>query len=227
MGVFLLPTKLCDELNALCVKFWWEQIGVERKIRWKSWSVLTQAKRVGGMGFRDLRPFDLVMLAKQGWRFLHNQELLVYRCFKARYFSRFSFLDAADSPNNSYVWKGILAGQLVLKKGICWRVSDGASIHPLRDKWIPNHPSHMILFPPTEEQWEWRVSNLIDPFLRCWDKESVLLNFHKEDVEAILRIPWSLRHIQDSVIWLHTQDGTYTIKLGNHVAFEILKIEKN
>ena len=23
MGVFQLPLKLCDELNALCAKFWW------------------------------------------------------------------------------------------------------------------------------------------------------------------------------------------------------------
>ena len=29
MGVFLLPTKLCDELNALCAKFWWGQVGEE------------------------------------------------------------------------------------------------------------------------------------------------------------------------------------------------------
>ena len=32
MGVFLLPTRLCDELNALCAKFWWGQVGEERKI---------------------------------------------------------------------------------------------------------------------------------------------------------------------------------------------------
>ena len=71
------------------------------------------------------------------------------------------------------------------------------------------------------------MSYLIDPFLRCWDKESVLLNFHKEDAETILRIPLSRSHIQDSVMWLHTQDGTYPVKSGYHVAYEILKIEKN
>lgn len=54
-----------------------------------------------------------------------------------------------------------------------------------------------------------------------------MLNFHKQDAEAILRIPLSRRHIQDSVMWLHTQDGTYTIKSSYHVAVEILKIEKN
>ena len=54
MGVFQLPVKLCDELNALCARFWWGQMSNERKIHWKSWNVLTQAKKDGGMGFRDL-----------------------------------------------------------------------------------------------------------------------------------------------------------------------------
>ena len=36
MSAFLLPLKLCDELNNLCAKFWWGQVGNERKICWKS-----------------------------------------------------------------------------------------------------------------------------------------------------------------------------------------------
>ena len=32
MGVFQLPVKLCNELNAMCAKFWWGQIGNEKKI---------------------------------------------------------------------------------------------------------------------------------------------------------------------------------------------------
>ncbi|KAK9998496.1 hypothetical protein SO802_018099 [Lithocarpus litseifolius] len=36
MGVFLLPVKLCNELDALCARFWWGQTGDERKIHWKS-----------------------------------------------------------------------------------------------------------------------------------------------------------------------------------------------
>lgn len=51
MGVFQLPTKLCDDLNAMCANFWWGQAERERKIHWRRWSILTQAKKVGGMGF--------------------------------------------------------------------------------------------------------------------------------------------------------------------------------
>ena len=66
IGVFQLPLRICDELNALCAKFWWGQAGSERKIHWKSWSFLSRPKKEGGMGFHDLRSFNLAMLAKQG-----------------------------------------------------------------------------------------------------------------------------------------------------------------
>ena len=61
MSVFQLPLKLCDELDAMCAKFWWGQVGNERKIHWKRWEKLTLSKREGGMGFRDLRAFNLAM----------------------------------------------------------------------------------------------------------------------------------------------------------------------
>ena len=103
MSVFLLPLKLCDELNSLCAKFWWGQVGNERNIYWKSWDKLSTSKKEGGMGFRDLWAFNLAMLAKQGWRMIQGNESLLHKCFKARYFPRSSFLDAKESPGCSYV----------------------------------------------------------------------------------------------------------------------------
>ena len=32
MGMFQLPGKLCDNLDAMCARLWWGQIGEERKI---------------------------------------------------------------------------------------------------------------------------------------------------------------------------------------------------
>lgn len=58
MRVFHILVKLCNELNALCARFWWGQMCNERKTHWKSWNVLTQSKKEGGMGFCDLRNFN-------------------------------------------------------------------------------------------------------------------------------------------------------------------------
>ena len=61
MGVFQFSLRLCDELNSLCARFWWGQLGNERKIHWKSRSSLTH----GFSGSKDLQP-GYVGKAKDG-----------------------------------------------------------------------------------------------------------------------------------------------------------------
>ena len=81
MSVFQFPMKLCDELNSMCDRFWWGQVGDENKIHWKRWDKLSISKKEGGMGSWDLRDFNLAMLAKQGWRLIQENSSLLYRCF--------------------------------------------------------------------------------------------------------------------------------------------------
>ena len=92
------------------------------------------------------------------------------------------------------------------------------SIRVVTDNWIPNHPTKKILFHPVKEEWEWGVSNLMDPESKCWNKEVIMAKFHRDDVEAILCIPF-----MDSVMWLHTTNGMYLVKSGYHVATQVLR----
>ncbi|XP_023882264.2 uncharacterized protein LOC111994610 [Quercus suber] len=225
MGVFLIPAKFCHELNALCARFWWGQTGDERQIHWKNWGALCLPKREGGMGFCDLKDFNLAMLAKQGWRLIQQKESLLYRCFKARYFPWFNFLNASNVPNSSYVWKSLMAAQPVLKEGCCWRVGDGFAIRVTSDKWIPNQVTNQVLYPPVEEEWEWRVSDLIDSSTNSWDRVEVMAKFQRSDAKAILQIPLSRRQVLDVIFWLHTKSGEYTVKSGYHTARLISKLE--
>ena len=128
---------------------------------------LSRPKNEGGMGFRDLRFFNLAMLAKQGWKSLHDQSSLLFQCFKARYFPRCNFLDAIESPNCSYAWKSMVAKLPILKSGCCWRVGNGESIKVYLDKWIPNCPTNRILHQGHDVDKEIMVSELIDADLHA------------------------------------------------------------
>ena len=156
-----------------------------------------------------------------------NNKSLVYKCFKAKYFPRCTFLEATDVPNSSYVWKNILAAQPILRKGGCWRVGNGSSIQVTMDSWIPNHPTHRVLHPPLVDEWEWKVSELIDWRVKAWDRELIVAAFHREDVVAILRIPLSHRVVLDVLIWLHTKNGEYTVKSGYQITRLIQKQERD
>ena len=66
MSCFRLPTALCDELIGMVNQFWWGQRKDERKLAWMSWENMCLPKEKGGMGFNDLKGFNLALLAKQG-----------------------------------------------------------------------------------------------------------------------------------------------------------------
>ena len=92
MCCFKLPDTLCEELTSMIRNFWWAQKQDERKLNWMSWDKLCMPKVDGVMGFKQLKPFNLAWLAKQGWRLQMGQNSLVYHVFKAKYFPNYDFV---------------------------------------------------------------------------------------------------------------------------------------
>ena len=66
-------------------------------------------KEFGGMGFRHLHAFNLVMIGQQGWRLMTNNDTTVTKVLKAKYFPNGKFLDAQLGHNPSFIWCSIHA----------------------------------------------------------------------------------------------------------------------
>ena len=66
LSCFKIPDTLCDELTSMIRNFWWGQKDNERKLAWLSKEKFCMPKSMGGMGFKQLKPFNLALLAKQG-----------------------------------------------------------------------------------------------------------------------------------------------------------------
>ncbi|XP_075654883.1 uncharacterized protein LOC142625058 [Castanea sativa] len=96
MSCFKLPDSLCDELAGMVRKFWWGQNNGVDKMPWLSWEKMCSPKESGGMGFRDLKAFNLALLAKQGWRLQTCTNSLFYRVFRAKYFPEGDFLSKRE-----------------------------------------------------------------------------------------------------------------------------------
>jgi len=77
-------------------------------------------KEYGGMGFRHFFGFNLAMLGKQGWKLLTNQDTIVARIYKAKYYPNNDFLGARLGHNPSYIWRSIFASQVLVRGGQRW-----------------------------------------------------------------------------------------------------------
>ena len=78
---------------------------------WQHWELQTKPKVAGGMGFRDLRLFNLAMLGKLGWRLLQNPDSLCARVLKGRYYHDTDFLHANRKKHSSHTRRAILEGR--------------------------------------------------------------------------------------------------------------------
>lgn len=96
---------------------WKEQNGVvelvgqsngKNKMAWLSWENMCSSKENGGLGFCDLKAFNLALLTKQGWHLQNNHGSLVHRVFQAHYFPCTDFLHAELGSKPSYAWRSIM-----------------------------------------------------------------------------------------------------------------------
>lgn len=65
INCFLLPRKLINRIMMAVRNFWWGGDPTSKSIYWKKLDLLSKAKSERWMGFRELKPFNLALLAKQ------------------------------------------------------------------------------------------------------------------------------------------------------------------
>ena len=193
---------------------------------WMKWDKLCTPKAYGGMGFRDLRAFNLVLLAKQGWRLQQNSNSLFYWVFKRKYFPDTSFVNAHKGRNPSYVWRSILATQPIIMQGMRWQVGNGQSICVWKDKWLPTQPTYQVISPRTLLPENVKADFLIDAEHGCWIADLVRELFINFEAETILSIPLSISMPLDRLVWSATSNGKFTVKSAYQLAMDMHNAEQ-
>ncbi|XP_031095159.1 uncharacterized protein LOC115999450 [Ipomoea triloba] len=193
-------------------RYWWGP-GGQKGIHWKAWDRLCVPKKCGGLGFKDLRAFNLAMLGKQAWRFLTRPQSLVVRIYKARYFPKSSFVDATLGRCPSFCWRSIMAAHDLICSGVRRRIGDGKSTLIWGQPWLPDDVNPMIQTAMPHELEGALVSGLIDPTTGSWDYSIVRDIFDAAEVDRIMKVSVS-PHYEDSWFWLGDPGGCYTVKRG-------------
>lgn len=122
MSCFKLLASLCKRIQSTLTRFWWDSKMNKRTICWVSWNKLTRSRKLGGLGFRDIKHFTDALLAKISWRILSNPECLLARILKGKYYHASPFL-VSSAPTHG--WRSIIIGKELLKKQLVKAIGNG------------------------------------------------------------------------------------------------------
>lgn len=211
MSVFRFPKKLCEDISRNFARFWWGSNENKKKMHWCSWDKLCLPKSLGGLNFRDLEGFNKALVAKQVWRLMAFPNSLVARFIKSLYFRNCSILEAEEGKSSSYIWKSLIWGRDLLRKGLRFRLGNGEKIAMFDDPWIPKENT----FKPiciNRNFWNEKVVDFISPS-GDWNIMKLEQAVLSCDVEEIRKIPIN-KNLEDRMIWHYDKLGKYTVKSG-------------
>ncbi|XP_019168824.1 PREDICTED: uncharacterized protein LOC109164731 [Ipomoea nil] len=170
-------------------------------------------KEIWGLGFKDLRAFNLAMLGKQAWRMLTNTNSLVSRVYQARYYPKHTFYEAQLGNNPSFCWRSIMAAKELVCGGVRRHIGTGNSTLIWEHPWLHDDLDPFIHTEMPPQLAGAKVSGLIDPGTRTWDHDILSDIFQPSDIPRILKIPVSPEY-DDDWYWHGDLKGTYSVKNG-------------
>ncbi|MCI16424.1 ribonuclease H protein, partial [Trifolium medium] len=140
-----LPSKARKAIVRIQRNFLWGgAAGVRDKIPWVSWKDVCRPKCEGGLGVRDLKWFNMSLLAKWRWRLLGEDDLLWKKVLDARYGDVARPILTIGRGNNFSLWWKDLVG-LGVERGLVgdWthdvfikKLGNGGSTRFWLDHWI-------------------------------------------------------------------------------------------
>lgn len=160
---------------------------------------MSQEKKRGGLGFKDIQCFNQAMLGKQIWRILEFPELLVSKVLKAKYFPKSSIFDRKVSKNSSWFWQSIMAIRDQVEAGSRTIIGNGKNTRIWSDRWIQNSNEGLLTTEKPGNCSLQTVDELISNFM--WNRNIIFRNFSKAYADKILQIPISFNGRKDKQIW--------------------------
>ncbi|KAK2405034.1 hypothetical protein P8452_10587 [Trifolium repens] len=182
-----------------------------------SWTRLSKSKKKGGMGFRGFGDFNKALLGKHCWRLFTDQDSLLSKVLKSRYFPRSSFKDAAIGYQPSYGWRSILSAREVLEKGSRWCVGNGRNTRVWKDTWLSDFTKIRSRNPICDLVDDALVSDLIDEQTGQWNRSLIFNFFSKDEALKIVSTPLSISLPADKIQWHWEKDGLYYVRSAYHL----------
>lgn len=171
-------------------------------------------KGMGGLGFKDLRLFNIALLGRQLWRLVHNKNTLCYQVLSSKYFPEEDPFDPKKVDKPSYVWSSFCSAASALKNGFGWQVGNGRSISICNKRWGFEELDGSFILLSAQVDDPCVVRDLWLQSSYQWDKAKVGEIYGDEMGRLISELPLHQHCPPDRIIWFHDPRGIYTTKSG-------------
>ncbi|KAG7534372.1 Endonuclease/exonuclease/phosphatase superfamily [Arabidopsis thaliana x Arabidopsis arenosa] len=215
MSTISLPKSTLNSLDRASRSFLWGSTAEKKRQHLMSWKRICRPKGEGGLGIRPAGVMNKALLAKVGWRIIHDRESLWARIMRSKY-------KVGDQNNTSWIttksnwsatWRSVGLGlREVVIPGLRWVVGDGRSIKFWKDKWLINGTLlDVTISDVPEEQVDLRVRDLwIDG--QGWDLariEPFISNVDRLRLAAV--VVDTVTGVRDRISWGPSTDGKFSV----------------
>lgn len=216
MSTISLPQSTLARLDQLSRSFLWGSTTEKRKQHLVAWDRVCKPKAEGGLGIRSSKAMNIALLAKIGWRILHDNTSLWACVLKTKYKvgDVHDMTWTAPRSNWSSTWRSVGIGlRSVVLPGVSWVIGDGRSVKFWRDKWITGTSlSDCVSVALLESSKDLCVRDLwaegsgwVLPQIAPYVSQAVTLNLAAMVVDTVTGA-------KDRLSWSFSADGRFSVR---------------
>ena len=143
ISLFKAPESVCKSIISIQRRFLWGWGKDNKPISWISWKNICKLREEGGLGIRDIRKFNVALLAKWKWRCISNEKGRWKECLESKYGTE---QDGNHTPlkHQSWWWRDLVkvcrqgGGEGWFKKEVGWKIGKGDKARFWEDVWTGN-----------------------------------------------------------------------------------------
>ncbi|KAJ9539210.1 hypothetical protein OSB04_031943 [Centaurea solstitialis] len=140
MGVFLLPSVVVHELEALFRDFLWAHGSSSRGRCKVAWTDVCKPKECGGLGLRRMTTWNRALVSRNLWDIIANRDTMWTNWIKRYYIQSLGFWSCTKKPKWSWVFRKMMDLRDMVRRFVHWQVGNGLDIHAWEDHWLPCGP---------------------------------------------------------------------------------------
>ncbi|KAL2904127.1 hypothetical protein RDABS01_002837 [Bienertia sinuspersici] len=215
LSTFKVPLSICDKMDAIISKFFWNSTTDRKGIPWVRRQILHLPKGMGGLGIRSFRIFNQALLMTKAWRLKDKPLSLLTRVYNAKYNNALDWTHGIPQPRTgakSWGWTGLSEGINLLQQGCCWKVGSGTSISVMEDRWV--HPGPVICSDTVsyDTMVLLNVSDLMIQNQRRWNSPLIKSLFDRKTRLSILSLELGDSTATDFIYWPSSINGVPSAK---------------